>query len=165
MAMVARRVTSGPWISELDARFGGPPETFMANYALALGHLEGDGTAPPRTLTELASAWVGPEAAGHFNDDWLQNWWPQAQPIEPILRTGLIRAIRLGMAAQLPLSALWVHSTDDTFEISISQSAAQVTLLILTPPPPGGGGEPPETSGTTMVLRRDGQVVVDPPVA
>ena len=163
MAMTIRRVTSGPWISMLDARFGGAPENFMPNYQNALQQLEGDGTSAPPSMAQLAADRVGPEAAGHFNDDWLQNWWPEAQPIEPILRTGLIEAIKRGIAARLPLSAMWVQATDREFEIGIGQSATQITLLIITPPPPQEpGGPPPEPGDTTLVSRRNGQIAVDP---
>jgi len=162
MAAEQVRLTTGPWISQLDARFGGEPENFVPNYEQALGHLEGGGQGGSSTLVELAAARVGSSAAQHFDNDWLQGWWPRAQPIEPILRAGLIEAIKKGLAARLPLSAIWVQAArENEFEVGISQSATQITLLIITPPAPVHAGAPPiEPGDVTLVSRREGQIVV-----
>jgi hypothetical protein len=159
MAAVTYRITRGPWVSELDRRFGGAPEQFLPNYEDALRRLEAQDT-----MTDLAAERVGQDAASHFGDDWLGSWWPQAQPIEPILRRGLIEAMKKGLAARLPLCALWIQATDSEFEIGISQSATQITLLFITPPAPSPlPGTPPAEPGDVMlVYRRDGAVVVEP---
>jgi hypothetical protein len=159
MAAVMSRITRGPWVSELDRRFGGAPEQFLPNYEDTLRRLEAQDT-----MTDLAAERVGQDAASHFGDDWLGSWWPQAQPIEPILRRGLIEAMKKGLAARLPLSALWIQATDSEFEIGISQSATQITLLFITPPAPSPvAGTPPTEPGDVMlVYRRDGAIVVEP---
>ena len=167
MTTLRYRVTKGPWVSELDARFGGPPENFMPNYEDALRRLgasQGSGTGDgAASLEELARQRVGDAAAAHFADDWLGNWWPEAQPIEPVLRAGLVEALKRGLATRLPLCALWVQATDGAFEIGISQSDKQITLLFLTPPAPSEPGGPPDEPGdVTIVSRRNGEVVVEP---
>jgi hypothetical protein len=161
MAADMYRITRGPWVSELDRRFGGASEQFLPNYEEALRLLEAQ---DQHTMTDLAAERVGPDAASHFGDDWLGSWWPQAQPIEPILRRGLIEAMKKGLAARLPLSALWIQATDSEFEIGISQSATQITLLFITPPAPSPvpGGPPTEPGDVVLVYRRDGAIVVEP---
>jgi hypothetical protein len=160
VAAAIRRVTKGPWISELNNRFGGTPEHFMPNYRATLQILKGNGGAP--SLAELAADRVGENLAGHFRDHWLQEWWPEAQPIEPILRAGLIEAIERGLAARLPLDALWVQATERQFEIGIGQSSTQITLLILTPPAPDdGGGGPDEPTYMTLVFRDGNEIVTE----
>lgn len=163
MATMQRRITRGPWISELDARFGGTPDNFLPNYADALRRLQA-GNGQQESMQALATARVGADAAQHFSDDWLGNWWPEAQPIEPILRAGLIEAFKKGLSARLPMSALWVQATEDQFEVGISQNSHQITLLILTPPAPADErGVSEEPSDVTLVSREGGKVVVDPP--
>lgn len=158
--MAQMRITRGPWVSELDRRFGGEPAQFIPNYEDALRRL---GAESNTSLRDLAADRMGEEVAAHFNDDWLSSWWPEAQPIEPILRAGLIEALRLGLAARLPLHALWIQATDRDFEVGISQSASQITLIFLTPPVPADpGGPAPEPGDVTLVYRRDGRIVVAP---
>jgi len=157
------KVSKGTSFSHLEDRFGGTEETFLPNYEESLRRLQGEATSAPTDLSQLANERVGAEAGRHFSADWLQSWWPEVQPVEPILRAGLIEAFKKGIAARLPLSALWVQAADSTFEIAISQSATQITLLVITPPVPSvGGGSQDEAGDVTLVSRRDGQIVVTP---
>ncbi len=63
------------------------------------------------------------------------------------------------------MTALWVvTAASDEFEIGISTSPQQVTLLIITPPPPvDPEDQPVESTGVTTVHRKNGQIVTDPP--
>jgi hypothetical protein len=163
MSYITGPVTKRPPIDMLDAQFGGTADNFMPHYEMALQRL-GAGAQPPASLADLAAARVGQADADHFAQDWLQSWWPQAQPIEPILRQGLIEAIQQGQAARIPMSALWVvAAASDEFEVVISTSPQQVTLLIITPPPPvDPQNQSLESTGVTTVLRKNGQIVTDP---
>ena len=103
-----------------------------------------------------------PGEAGHLRDDWFygpNRMWPSVQPIEPIIRQGLIAAIEVALAEPntpragqqpLPIDAYWVchpgHSShpagpsqppdDHPVEVTVSWSAQQVTFIIHTPDPP-----------------------------
>ncbi len=153
-------VSKGPPIQLLDQFFGGPTENYMLHYEEALAKLN---SPVPVPLGALAEARVGPEAASHFTQDWLTDWWPEAQPVGPILVQGLIEAITQAQAASLPMNFLWVTAaSQDQFEVGISASAVQVTVLFLTPLPPGdpGPGVPDEPTGVTLVLRNgNGDIV------
>lgn len=65
-------------------------------------------------------------------------WWHDRQPIQPIIRQGLIKAIELAMERKLPLDSYWVTMGDipqagQYFHVIITCSPQQVTRLILTP--------------------------------
>ncbi len=64
-------------------------------------------------------------------------FWPWLQPIYPILKAGLIKAVEAAMAAGLPLDSYW-SSSGHQVEVFVTQSAYQVTRIIVTPwtPPP-----------------------------
>ena len=80
-----------------------------------------------------------------------QCWWKDKQPIEPIVRQSLIKAIDL--AEDLPIDSYWVpvgrrnihpnnyplgvYQPDEyPFEVLISRGEHQLTRIILTPPVP-----------------------------
>jgi hypothetical protein len=60
-------------------------------------------------------------------------WWPDHQPIEPIVRQGLIKSIELAMERSLPIDSYWVCGGDQV-QVIVTCSNYQVTRLILTPP-------------------------------
>jgi hypothetical protein len=62
-------------------------------------------------------------------------WWPEHQPIEPIIRQSLITAIELAVERNLPLDSYWL-CIGDQFQVIVACSDHQVTRLILTPPSP-----------------------------
>jgi hypothetical protein len=68
-----------------------------------------------------------------FNEE--SGWWPHLQPIEPVLCLGLIKALDISIQEALPIDSYWVV-IDEGFELTVSQSPQQVTLLIMTPQPP-----------------------------
>jgi hypothetical protein len=73
--------------------------------------------------------------ADHFVHDWLDAWWSDHQPVEPILREGFRVALTKARAGNVPVDTYWI-CTDDMWECAVCVSDAQVTLLIATPPPP-----------------------------
>ena len=100
-----------------------------------------------------------PAEVSHLRDEWFFAWWPLAQPVEPIVREGVITAIEVAFRepdassdrpTPLPIDSYWVchpgHSPDEAsgdmeagrgaVEVSVSWSAQQVTMLIHTPDSP-----------------------------
>jgi len=67
-----------------------------------------------------------------------RSFWPQLQPIYPILKRGLIKAIEVAdMNPSLPVDSYWSPGGTDV-QVCITRSRYQVTRIILTPatPPP-----------------------------
>lgn len=94
---------------------------------------------------------VNPLEKQHLELDWFTNWWPAAQPVEPILMQGFKVALGEAISRGLPLDVYWLcepgHDTaveghdhgptggDGTVEVAVCWSAQQVTVLIDTPGP------------------------------
>ncbi len=115
---------------QLDELFSGSQD-FMSNYEQAVGSLQGDSN-----LGTLAGNRVSADLADHFRSHWLSEWWPELQPIDPMLRDGLIEAITVAQSASLPLSGLWIQTSDIKFETFVQRSPNQITLLVISPPVP-----------------------------
>ncbi|MGF2075441.1 hypothetical protein, partial [Enterococcus casseliflavus] len=89
-------------------------------------------------------------------------WWREWQPIEPVLRLGIVQALRLALFAPdsetprkdpLPIESLWLSGVD-RLEVGVSASESQVTLLLLTPPVPAVGAVPGADLGPVWMVRR-----------
>jgi hypothetical protein len=104
---------------------------------------------------------VAAEDAQHFSEHWLGQWWPEHQPVETVLRAGLVEAIGQARDAELPLQTIVVSGALDAFEVVVIRGRHQVTMLLVTPPPPGSADVPQH--GVTVVRRQSGQVVVQRP--
>jgi len=88
------------------------------------------------------------QSIGLHGDDafYLKTWWynegptgfwPWLQPIYPVLKAGLIKAIEVAIATNRPLDSYW-SSSGHQVEVFVTQSARQITRIIMTPwtPPP-----------------------------
>lgn len=73
--------------------------------------------------------------------DYLRTWWynegptgfwPWLQPIYPVLKAGLIKAIEVAIATRRPLDSYW-SSSGHQVEVFVTQSPFQITRLIVTP--------------------------------
>ncbi len=105
----------------------------------------------------------------HLGRDWFDptnGWWKQHQPIEPIVRGALIKAAELMRDLGIPVVHYWVCTgpTDGgVFEISLSKTDRQITMLIHTPIPPtqaqGYYQAQAEEPDMWLVLREGGSVV------
>jgi hypothetical protein len=99
----------------------------------------------------LGLRWYGTGKEGFF---------PQVQPIYPIIRQGLIKALQEA-GQDLALDSYWVAVAGDAvFETIIVKSAVQVTRLVMTPISP----QTPQTSRTMpapmwVVKRKKGDEV------
>ena len=76
-------------------------------------------------------------------------WWEDHQPIEPIIRQGLIRAFREAKNRGLPIDAYWV-ATGDVVAVSVSWNERQVTFVRFTPPTPDEAFVPPDDPSRTL---------------
>lgn len=82
-------------------------------------------------------AGVSQRESDYLRDTWYDRntkvWWPEMQPIYPILRQGLIKALQ-EVGQDLMFDSYWApvagHSVIETI---IVKSAVQVTRLIVTP--------------------------------
>jgi uncharacterized membrane protein len=64
-----------------------------------------------------------------------QGWWKDLPAAEPVIRSGLIRALELITENKLPLDCYWVLGADQ-IKVAIIKSEQQVTVLFLSPQPP-----------------------------
>lgn len=99
-----------------------------------------------------------------FNPDWAEArsncWWPEHQPIEPVIRYGMIKAIELAMRdpdtgreRTLPIHSYWVCCSSQ-FEVTVACSQHQVTRINLTPRVPAGLPENLTTKSPLWVIKR-----------
>lgn len=94
----------------------------------------------------LPSQWADKRAdflTGYLADYWYGAWWPQHQPVMPLVRVGLIKAIHVANMGkpQLPIESHWIaaghpESPASPFEVMVSRGDQQVTRLLLTPETP-----------------------------
>ena len=114
---------------------------------------------------------VTPLEKEHLTLDWFTNWWPAAQPVEPILAEGFKVALREAIERNLPLDFYWLcepghdgqvgtghHGPtggEGTVEVAVCWSDQQVTVLIDTPGPGHFATMPPLES-------IQGQLINDP---
>lgn len=82
-------------------------------------------------------AGVSQRESDYLRDTWYDTktkvWWPEMQPIYPILRQGLIKALQEA-GQDLLLDSYWAPvAGNSVIETIIVKSAVQVTRLIVTP--------------------------------
>lgn len=88
-----------------------------------------------RTQADLAE-----KHSNYLRDTWYntstKEWWPSLQPIYPVLRQGLIKAVQEA-GQDLLLDSYWAPCAgDNVIETLIVKSAVQVTRIIVTPVSP-----------------------------
>jgi hypothetical protein len=97
--------------------------------------LETDARVDLRLIEYLRRTWYNLSASG---------WWPWLQPIQPLIRQGLIQALELAnrdpdtgeeRTPFLPIESYWMPDGDQV-ETLIVVSTQQVTRILLTPPSP-----------------------------
>ncbi len=82
------------FLKKLDARYKD-----AAVLRQALGALGGLPAWPAGNLADLGEARGAftKAEADHLRNDWFKAWWPNAQPVEPIIREGLITAMKVAI--------------------------------------------------------------------
>ncbi|MFI5316447.1 MAG: hypothetical protein ACHQ6T_12160 [Myxococcota bacterium] len=95
-----------------------------------------------------------PDERQHLADHWFdeyKGWWPRQQPVDIILRLGLIQAI--GLATRTPSVArfdcYWVCGIED-FQLVSCVAPGQVTVMILTPLAPVSDQLPEDFAHSTQ---------------
>jgi len=108
--------------------------------------LDRDAGLDPRSIQNLRRTWYSQDADG---------WWPWLQPIQPLIRQGLIETLELasrdpdtGATRNLPIDSYWLPVGDQVETIIAVSLQQQVIRLLLTPPPPG----PPSTRQRTTPI-------------
>lgn len=133
-----RFLGKGPLLRAIDDLAAGLGPSQLQGLLTVLEDPHGQGLASLASHLGLAP----PATVQHLEQDWFSGWWPDQQPVEPILRDGLAQAVRLSLfdpatglprAQPLAIDALWLSGVDRV-EVGLGASAHQVTLFLLTPP-------------------------------
>jgi hypothetical protein len=121
--------------------------------------LQGHTEVPADQALYLRNTW--------YNQDPATGWWPEHQPIQPIIRQGLIRALEVAMQnpdtgerRDLPLDSYWIIGRGDQFEAVVTWSNYQVTRLLITPPSPRPRALNPLPAESSIYVIRRGRDVV-----
>ncbi len=83
----------------------------------------------------------------HLRRDWFdethRGWWRRSQPIEPIFRKGLIKAVELVRDLDLPIDAYWMRTggRNDPVRVTLSVSAQQISFIFVSPHPQARVGD------------------------
>ena len=85
--------------------------------------LQEQAAVTPAEAAYLRATWYNPGQDG---------WWHTLQPILPIVRVGLIKAVKEAIARDLPLDSYWVIG-GRRVEMTIAVSPHQVTRILHTP--------------------------------
>ena len=89
--------------------------------------IESQANVPAGASEYLGTVWYNEKGTGA---------WPPLQPLYPILRAGLIKAITMA-GSDRTLDSYWLPLTGFPFvEVIVVRSRAQVVRMILTPPSP-----------------------------
>ena len=166
MGLMPDIISKGPLLKKLEDRYKDPDKL-----RLGLEALRKLPVWPAGNLADLGKdrGASNQKEADHLSSDWFKDWWPNAQPVEPIVRKGLITAMEVAIRdpddtkdrnEPLPIDVYWVchpghsgtspeqssaappSSPDDRVEVTVSWSDKQVTLIIHTPEPPPRPGRP-----------------------
>jgi hypothetical protein len=131
-------VGKGHQFKMLDQQFNSPPASAPSDYDEALNRID-------RPLADLAADHADPGTPvrtgltardrDHFASHWLRDWWP-SKPVEHVLRAGYREAINRAKTSNKPIESIWVCVNEDQFQIYISESTNQITVIVFTPPPP-----------------------------
>jgi hypothetical protein len=83
-------------------------------------------------------------------------WWQAYQPVEPVVRQSLIKALDLAIERNLPIDSYW-QSDGDRVAVIVTCSDHQVTRLIVTPASPAPPANPtqPTTKVPIWIVKQD----------
>jgi hypothetical protein len=177
MGFMAGHITKGPLFYHLDRLSRN--DASMSRLTALLSDLEQlapafRGLTPifeQHILTDYDQALL-PALSEHIRTNWFseeQGWWQDQQPIEPVFCHGLIKTLREAIdnpisiedsttnerrQRTLPIDSYWIGNCD-RFEITVSRSPQQITLLVMTPPPPTAWTGIWAEDAPIWVVRRD----------
>ena len=94
----------------------------------------------------------------HLERHWFKEWWPNHQPVEPILTEALKLACQKGLSLQKPVGLLWTchhpaQCSPERWECGIASSVHQISLVIATPEPPTLPGPVATTEEDVWIVR------------
>ena len=150
MPIMPAKLVKGKIFEKIDDWVNDPAATPAARAIIALNQLPNHPLlhvlthlVPPINLTRVEEK--------HLRDDWfdqVNGWWPALQPIEPIMKRGLIEALELVQLGGIgntgrPLDTYWMCAGSE-FEVYVTEGSTtlaksrQITMIVSTPPPPTG---------------------------
>ena len=107
--------------------------------------IEGFAGVSPGLSQYLSTVWYNETGTGN---------WQNLQPIYPVLREGLLKAITLAGTDRL-VDSYWLPLPNFPFvEVIVMRTPRQVTRLIMTPP--GGVGQPRTVNAEMWVVSKKG---------
>ncbi|HJY84319.1 MAG TPA: hypothetical protein VKK81_24950 [Candidatus Binatia bacterium] len=139
----------------------------LPNFPGRLQFLEKLPPYPQGNMATLAEAYgaLRKEEADHLRNDWFseKGWWPHLQgSVEPILRQGLIEAIREAIELKLPIDIVWISAgpaDSAPFQAFITWSDQQVTFILHSPDVPAAYPRPDPNTLTVdepvLIVKRD----------
>jgi hypothetical protein len=74
--------------------------------------------------------------AAHFREAVFGNWWPELQPIQPIIARGFQEALRESLERGLPLDIYLISWEPVEAKVVVLTSEQQVTVIAFLPRPP-----------------------------
>jgi hypothetical protein len=149
MASMPGRVTRTITFKAMDEQWSGAQEAFLTAYDTSSEQLD-------KLLDDAVTAGViRAEVAEHVKKHWLGAYWPNADA-RAVLQRGLYWGMRVSLyedgelklrrKTALPVSCVWICSSGGYssyekkrpyFDVTVVESAYQVTLLFITPDPHG----------------------------
>jgi hypothetical protein len=148
MAAMPEVIAKGPILKRLEARYR--DRVKLQERITALRESPDDLATLGRRRGVLTEA-----EAAHLRRDWFSpdGWWPEAHPIEPILRHGLITALEEATKRSLPVDAYWVCSSPHySFQVDITWSDQQLTIIFNSPPVPAAYQDNPLAPDATRLV-------------
>src|SRR4051794_18930425 len=118
----------GDYFDKLEEVFSGDPVIFLPKLEAAIVAINSG-----RPLTDLAAERHDDDAAGHLRTHWFNEWWPEQQPVEPILQQGLTEALTKARDLELPLQTLMMTGEGNDFQVAVVEGRSQVTMVIIAP--------------------------------
>jgi len=102
---------------------------------MALRELQGEAQAIAFVkMGEKDGTLRGDADLAHAANEWLGSYFKG--PVVEILIEGMIVAAQRSLASGLPTAMYWVAGAGKRMQISVAESAHQVTFLLMTPPQP-----------------------------
>ncbi|MBW2269498.1 MAG: hypothetical protein JRH16_13065 [Deltaproteobacteria bacterium] len=155
MSTIVRYIGKGTTLRKIDDRLQNPSQQQLREL---LDH-------PALMDIALLTGMFGESGRYHVENEGLGGpgvegaHWPEYERKEAIVRAGFIKALRRSLATEppKPIVSYWVSGLP-TFEIVVTESRQQVTLLFLSPPWKEGAPPPASLDEDVWVIGSDDRI-------